>query len=133
MRIARVDHENRPRTAVRLLAPIEPTTIRDFSVFEQHIEGAIKTGGDPDAPVPSVWYEMPFCYFSNPHAITGPDEDIKMAPGTNAQDLELEVAAVVCRAGRNVRPDEARAYIGGYTIFNDVCVEESAFRPEGVS
>jgi 2-keto-4-pentenoate hydratase/2-oxohepta-3-ene-1,7-dioic acid hydratase in catechol pathway len=161
MRIARIEHETRPRTAVvdgararvladgvavldllaaegddrvrladrveaevelsaaRLLAPIEPPTIRDFSVFEQHIEGAIKTGGDPAAPVPAVWYEMPFCYFSNPHAITGPDEDIKMAPGTQAQDLELEVAAVVCRAGRNVRPEEAGAYIGGYTIFND--------------
>jgi 2-keto-4-pentenoate hydratase/2-oxohepta-3-ene-1,7-dioic acid hydratase in catechol pathway len=161
MRIARVEHDNRPRTALvaddraqvlsedvavldllaaegddrarladrveaevdlsaaRLLAPIVPATIRDFSVFEQHIEGAIKTGGDPDAPVPPVWYEMPFCYFSNPHAITGPDEDIKMGPGTKAQDLELEVAAVVCRPGRNVRPQDAGAYIGGYTIFND--------------
>jgi 2-keto-4-pentenoate hydratase/2-oxohepta-3-ene-1,7-dioic acid hydratase in catechol pathway len=106
-------------SVARLLAPIEPPTIRDFSVFEQHIEGAIKTGGDPDAPVPSVWYEMPFCYFSNPHAITGPDDDIRMAPGTKAQDLELEVAAVICRSGRNVRPQDAGAYIGGYTIFND--------------
>jgi 2-keto-4-pentenoate hydratase/2-oxohepta-3-ene-1,7-dioic acid hydratase in catechol pathway len=69
--------------------------------------------------VPAVWYEMPFCYFSNPHAITGPDDDIKMAPGTKAQDLELEVAVVICRPGRNVRPDDAAAYIGGYTIFND--------------
>jgi len=161
MRIARIEHDGRPRTAVvaddrvrvladgidvldllaaegdererladradtevelsstRLLAPIEPPTIRDFSVFEQHIEGAIKTGGDPEAPVPPVWYEMPFCYFSNPHAITGPDEDIKMAPGTRAQDLELEVAAIVCRAGRNVRPEDGAAYIGGFTIFND--------------
>jgi len=161
MRVARVVHDNRPRTALvaddraqilsedvavldllaaegddrarladrveaevdlsaaRLLAPIVPPSIRDFSVFEQHIEGAIRTGGDPDAPVPPVWYEMPFCYFSNPHAITGPDEDIKMAPGTRAQDLELEVAAIITRAGRNVRPEDAGAYIGGYTIFND--------------
>ncbi len=95
------------------------TTIRDFSVFEQHIEGAIKTGGDPDAPVPAVWYEMPFCYFSNPHAISGPDEEIRMAPGTQAQDLELEVAAVIARPGRNVGPEDAGPLIGGYTIFND--------------
>ena len=102
-----------------LLAPIEPPTIRDFSVFEQHIEGAIKTGGDPDAAVPSVWYEMPFCYFSNPYAITGPGEDIRTAPGTQALDLELEVAAIIGRAGRNLRPEEAGAHIAGYTIFND--------------
>ena len=92
---------------VTLLAPIEPPTIRDFSVFEQHIEGAIKTGGDPDAPVPAVWYEMPFCYFSNPYAITGPGEDIRMAPGTRALDLELEVAAIIGRAGPQPAPEEA--------------------------
>ena len=102
-----------------LLAPIEPPTIRDFSVFEQHIEGAIKTAGDPDAPVPAVWYERPYCYFSNPYAITGPGEDIRMAPGTRALDLELEVAAIIGRAGRNLRPEEAGAHIAGYTIFND--------------
>jgi 2-keto-4-pentenoate hydratase/2-oxohepta-3-ene-1,7-dioic acid hydratase in catechol pathway len=103
---------------VRLRAPLDPPTIRDFSVFEQHIEGAIKTG-DPSAGIPDIWYERPYCYFSNPHAITGPDEDIPMAPGTQAQDLELEVAAIIVKAGRNVRPEDAGAYIGGYTIFND--------------
>jgi 2-keto-4-pentenoate hydratase/2-oxohepta-3-ene-1,7-dioic acid hydratase in catechol pathway len=107
-----------PLDGVRLLAPIEPPTIRDFSVFEQHIEGAIKTAS-PDAPIPPVWYEMPFCYFSNPYAITGPGEDIPMAPGTQALDLELEVAAIITKPGRNLRPEEAGAHIGGFTIFND--------------
>jgi 2-keto-4-pentenoate hydratase/2-oxohepta-3-ene-1,7-dioic acid hydratase in catechol pathway len=114
----RIDAE-RPLGDVRLLAPIEPPTFRDFSVFEAHIEGAIKTGGDPDAPVPAVWYERPYCYFSNPYAITGPGEDIRMAPGTQAQDLELEVAAVIGRAGRHLRPEDAGAHIAGYTIWND--------------
>ncbi len=101
-----------------LLAPIEPPTIRDFSVFEQHIEGAIKTSA-PDAPVPEVWYERPYCYFSNPYAITGPGEDIRVAPGARLMDLELEVAAIIGREGRNLRPDAAGAHIAGYTIFND--------------
>ena len=56
---------------VTLLAPIEPATIRDFSVFEQHVEGVVRNGG-PDVRVPDVWFESPFCYFSNPHAISGP-------------------------------------------------------------
>jgi 2-keto-4-pentenoate hydratase/2-oxohepta-3-ene-1,7-dioic acid hydratase in catechol pathway len=101
-----------------LLAPIEPPTIRDFSVFEQHIEGAIKTSS-PEAPVPPVWYERPYCYFSNPYAITGPGENIRMAPGTQALDLELEVAAIIGREGRNLRPEDAGTHIVGYTIFND--------------
>ena len=114
MRIARLDHNGAPRTAmitrddrvqllpaevgvldllgappaqrdeiaagaeaelalseVRLLAPIEPPSIRDFSVFEAHIEGIVMGEG---RKVPERWYEGPFCYFSNPHAITGPGD-----------------------------------------------------------
>ncbi len=66
--------------AVRLLAPITPPTIRDFIVFEQHIEGVRKVGR-PDATVPDVWYASPFCYFTNPHAVTGPGDEIPVPPG----------------------------------------------------
>jgi 2-keto-4-pentenoate hydratase/2-oxohepta-3-ene-1,7-dioic acid hydratase in catechol pathway len=103
---------------VRLLSPVEPPAIRDFSVFEQHIEGVIKLAA-PGATVPDVWYASPFCYFSNPHAVTGPDDEIAVPPGCEALDLELEVAAVIGRPGTNLRPEEAGAHIAGYTIFND--------------
>ena len=103
---------------VRLLAPLEPPTIRDFSVFERHIEG-VRLPRDPEHPVPDIWYESPFCYFSNPHAITGPSEEIAVPPGCELLDFELEVAAVIGQAGRNLSPAEAGAHIAGYTIFND--------------
>ncbi len=102
----------------RLLAPVVPPTMRDFSVFEQHISGVI-LDANPDATVPPVWYESPFCYFTNPHALTGPGEDIPVPPGCRRLDFELEVAAVIGRAGRDLSPDEADAHIAGYTIFND--------------
>ncbi len=107
-----------PLSEVSLLAPLQPATIRDFSVFEQHIEGVVKDA-NPEAKVPAVWYESPFCYFTNPHALTGPDEDIPVPPGCRRLDFELEVAAVIGRAGRNLSPDEAGEHIVGYTIFND--------------
>ena len=102
----------------RLLAPVEPPTMRDFSVFEQHIEGVIKDA-NPEATVPTVWYESPFCYFTNPHALSGPGEDIPVPPGCRRLDFELEVAAVIGRAGRNLTPQESGEHIAGYTIFND--------------
>jgi 2-keto-4-pentenoate hydratase/2-oxohepta-3-ene-1,7-dioic acid hydratase in catechol pathway len=92
--------------------------MRDFSVFEQHIEGVIRNG-NAAATVPPVWYESPYCYFTNPHALTGPGEDIAVPPGCRRLDLELEVAAVIGRAGGNLAPDEGAAHIAGYTIFND--------------
>lgn len=104
----------------QLLSPVQPTTVRDFSVFEQHIEGVIKDA-NPEATVPAVWYDSIFCYFSNPHAVTGPGDEIAVPPGCVDLDLELEleVAAVIGRAGQDLTPEEAGAHIAGYTIFND--------------
>jgi len=101
---------------VRLLAPLDPPSFRDFSVFERHVEGIVMGIG---RTVPEVWYESPFCYFSNPAAIIGPGDGVPMPPGCQELDFELEVAVVVGRAGTNLRPDEARSYIAGYTILND--------------
>jgi 2-keto-4-pentenoate hydratase/2-oxohepta-3-ene-1,7-dioic acid hydratase in catechol pathway len=123
------DPEQRERLASRteaeialgeaaLLAPLIPSTMRDFSVFEQHIEGVIKNG-NPEAEIPPVFYESPYCYFTNPHALTGPGDAIAVPPGCERLDLELEVAAIIGRAGRNLAPDEAADHIAGYTIFND--------------
>jgi 2-keto-4-pentenoate hydratase/2-oxohepta-3-ene-1,7-dioic acid hydratase in catechol pathway len=111
---------------VRLLAPVQPPTVRDFSVFEQHIEGVIKNAS-PDATVPERWYSSPFCYFSNPHAVTGPGDEIPIPPGCQDLDLELEVAAVIGRSGRDVRPEDAGRHIAGYTIFNDWSARDLQF------
>jgi 2-keto-4-pentenoate hydratase/2-oxohepta-3-ene-1,7-dioic acid hydratase in catechol pathway len=108
---------------VRLLAPIEPPTIRDFSVFEAHIEGIVMGEG---RTVPDRWYESPFCYFSNPHAITGPGDPIEVPPGSQRLDLELEVAAIIGRPGRNLTVQDARDCIAGYTIFNDWSARDHA-------
>jgi 2-keto-4-pentenoate hydratase/2-oxohepta-3-ene-1,7-dioic acid hydratase in catechol pathway len=113
----RVDTEL-PMADAPFLAPVKPPTMRDFSVFEQHIEGVIKDA-NPDATVPPIWYESPFCYFTNPHALTGPGDEIAVPPGCRRLDLELEVAAVIGTAGRDLSPEDAESYIAGYTIFND--------------
>ena len=123
------DHKERERIAtrvtgeqsladVRLLAPVMPPTIRDFSVFEQHVAGIVKLR-DPGAQVPAEWYEAPAAYFTNTHALTGPGDAIAVPPGCMQLDFELEVAAVIGSAGHNLSPDEAGAHIAGYTIFND--------------
>ena len=108
--------EPHPLEGARLLAPVDPPSIRDFSVFEQHVEGIMLGMGNS---IPESWYESPFCYFSNPGAVTGPGEEIPLPPGCRDLDFELEVAVVVGRAGRNIAPEAAADHIAGYTIFND--------------
>ena len=113
-----------PLGEARTLSPLRPPSIRDFSVFEQHIEGIMLGLGNP---IPQAWYDSPFCYFSNPGAVTGPGEEIEVPPGCRDLDLELEVAAIVGRAGRNISAEDAGAYIAGYTIFNDWSARDLQF------
>ncbi len=99
---------------VRLLAPLQPPTVRDFVTFEEHVEG-MRAG----AGVPEQWYAAPTFYFGNPYAVIGPHDDVPVPPGSQLLDFELEVAAVISREGRDLTPEQARDHIAGYTIFND--------------
>jgi 2-keto-4-pentenoate hydratase/2-oxohepta-3-ene-1,7-dioic acid hydratase in catechol pathway len=101
-------------SAVRLLAPLQPPTVRDFVTFEEHVEG-MRAG----AGVPEQWHAAPTFYFGNPHAVLGPHDDVPVPPGCARFDFELEVAAVIGREGRDLTAGQARDHIAGYTIFND--------------
>ena len=100
--------------SVQLLAPLEPPTVRDFVTFEEHVEGMRALTGVPDA-----WYEAPAFYFSNPYATRGPRDDVPVPPGSSVLDFELEVAAVIGRAGSDLDAAGGAAAIAGYTILND--------------
>jgi len=112
----------------RLLAPILPTSIRDFSVFKRHADGAAMLFGGPDARAPDAWAERPAFYFSNPAAPSGPGDEIAFPPECEALDLELEVVAVLGRGGRNIPVAEAGDHIAGYTIYNDWSARDIAGR-----
>ncbi|MFJ9055145.1 fumarylacetoacetate hydrolase family protein [Streptomyces sp. NPDC102409] len=103
---------------VRLLPPLRPASVRDFVTFEEHVEG-VRRAVDGVAGVPEQWYAAPTFYFTNPHAVYGPHDDVPVPPGSAALDFELEVAAVIGREGRDLTPEQARDHIVGYTVFND--------------
>ncbi|MFG2799926.1 fumarylacetoacetate hydrolase family protein [Streptomyces pseudovenezuelae] len=103
---------------VRLLAPLRPASVRDFVTFEEHVEG-VRRSIDGASGVPDDWYTAPTFYFTNPHAVFGPHDDIPVPPGSSVLDFELEVAAVIGKEGRDLTPEQARDHIVGYTVFND--------------
>ncbi|MET9088950.1 fumarylacetoacetate hydrolase family protein [Streptomyces sp. NPDC004237] len=115
------------RSEVRLLPPLEPPTVRDFVTFEEHVEGMMRSLGD--APkVPEAWYDAPTFYFSSPYAVIGPYDEVPVPPGSRALDYELEVGAVIGTEGRDLTPEQARAHIIGYTVFNDWSARDLASR-----
>ena len=115
---ARDQESVRPLGSVRLLAPLRPASVRDFVAFEEHVEG-VRRSVDGTAGVPDAWYDGPSFYFTNPHAILGPDEDVSFPEACVARDFELEVAVVVGAPGDSLDPEEARDHVFGYTVMND--------------
>ncbi|HLL78119.1 MAG TPA: fumarylacetoacetate hydrolase family protein [Ktedonobacteraceae bacterium] len=114
-------HNNRGESyllsEVRLKTPIpEPPTLRDFYAFEQHVRAArLKRSAEM---IPE-WYEIPTFYFSNTSELYGHDEDVPYPVGSNALDIELEIACVIGREGKDIPVEKAADYIAGYTILND--------------
>lgn len=113
---AAVAAPGRPLSGVRLRPPVDPPSVRDFLAFHEHLEGVAARFGHP---VPPAWHEAPTFYFSNPHSLVGPYDDVAVPPGCRVFDFELEVAAVIGTAGRDLTPAQARDHILGYVIMND--------------
>lgn len=106
---------------VQLLAPVVPTTLRDFVAFEEHVEG-VSASVDGKSEVVPEWYQAPTFYFTNPHLVLGPGEPVS-PPVCERLDFELEVAVVIGgvagSTGANLTPEQAHQHIFGYTIMND--------------
>ena len=106
-----------PKSQVTLLAPLpNPRSFRDFIGFEQHMLNASKSFGHK---IGEAWYEMPIFYFTNHQAIYGPNDEIKRPTKETKLDIELEIAVIMGKKGKDIKASEADDYIFGYTIFND--------------
>jgi len=101
-----------------LLLPYKPPSIRDFVTFESHVAG-VRKSIDHAVGVPEAWYDAPTFYFTNPHALYGPGEEVPRPATCRALDFELEVACVMGAALRSASEPEAASAIFGYTILND--------------
>jgi 2-keto-4-pentenoate hydratase/2-oxohepta-3-ene-1,7-dioic acid hydratase in catechol pathway len=113
--------------SIRLRAPIpSPPSVRDFMAFERHVAGVVKLRS-PEAVVPDQWYAAPAFYFTNPYAIQGPDDAVRIPPGSSLFDFELEVAAVIGRGGRDIPVAEAEKHIAGYVLMNDWSARDLQF------
>ncbi|WP_299268166.1 fumarylacetoacetate hydrolase family protein [Halorientalis sp.] len=98
---------------VDLLAPVpRPNSLRDYMAFEEHVANTL---GD----IPEVWYEKPVCYKGNADQVVGHGDAVEWPPYSNLWDIELEIGAVIGQRATGIDPDEAEAYIAGYTLFND--------------
>lgn len=107
-----------PMEQVTLLAPFTPASVRDFVTFEEHVVG-VRRSVEGEPGVPEAWYDAPTFYFTNPHAVVGPGEEVRRPAGCRALDFELEVAAVLGDGGATLTEEQAAGAIFGYVVLND--------------
>ncbi|HSG45681.1 MAG TPA: fumarylacetoacetate hydrolase family protein [Anaerolineales bacterium] len=101
---------------VKFLSPLQPKTLRDAYAFETHVKTANRNRGQD---VPEIWYKFPVFYFSNPVNAFGQDDEIPYPSYTSAMDFELEIAAIIGKAGKDIKAADVSDHIFGFTIFND--------------
>lgn len=134
--------------AVTLLAPLPvPAGIRCFSVFEQHARQSLQAmmrvmaaqADDPEGAleelrrsgrfeVPPVFYERPLYYKGNRYSVVGHDAVVTWPAYSEVIDYELELAAVIGRRGRDIDAGEARGYVFGYSVWNDLSARDEQAR-----
>src|SRR5437667_12153986 len=116
--------ERVPLAETRLRAPIVPKKlVHTAGNFREHEEESKRVGWSHEI---APW----IVFFQNVDAIVGPDEPVVYPEHlTEELDYELELAVVVSKPGKWFGPEEAKDYIGGYVIFNDITAREH-LRPE---
>ncbi len=104
---------------VRLRAPIVP---KKFF----HTSGNYREHEDESKQVNWSHEIAPWIvFFQNVDAIIGPDDPIVYPSHlTNELDYELELALVMARTGKHFDSEQAKHYVGGYLIFNDVTARD---------
>jgi len=113
---------------VTFLPPLMPVQYRDCLVFETHLKNSFaaaeKMTGRPFT-IPPVWYKQPIYYKGNRMSFVGHGSDVIWPHYAEHLDIELELAIVVGKKGKDISPEDAPEHIFGYTILNDISARDA--------
>jgi 2-keto-4-pentenoate hydratase/2-oxohepta-3-ene-1,7-dioic acid hydratase in catechol pathway len=103
-----------PLADVKLFAPVQPSKI--LCIGRNYVEHA----KEHNVEVPKV----PLIFMKPPSSIINPGETIILPPQSQQVEHEAELVVVIGKRGRQVTPEQAQAYIYGYTVGNDVTARD---------
>ena len=105
--------------AVRILPPVPrpPKIICVGLNYDDHLE---------ESGLKKPVYPEIFARFAT--SLIAHGEPILRPPESLALDYEAELAVVIGRRGRRIRPDHALDYVAGYSLFNDATIRDFQLR-----
>jgi len=107
--------------APRLLAPLRPRSLRDYLTFKGHMDNAL---GRLGLAIPKEWFTVPGYYKGLPDTVIGTGAEIPWPHYTDKLDIEMELACIIGRPGKDITADSALSHVFGYTIWNDVSARD---------
>jgi len=111
--------ERVPLDEARLLAPVLPSKVVCVGMnYADHRAELAFANDSPDSPL----------FFLKPStAIVGPGDPIRIPPVEGRIVHEGELAVVIGRVAKQIRREDWRDYVFGYTIANDISARDQMF------
>jgi 2-keto-4-pentenoate hydratase/2-oxohepta-3-ene-1,7-dioic acid hydratase in catechol pathway len=101
-------------SVTRMLPPCQPSKIVALGLnYRDHAQ-------EMGLAIPAE----PILFLKPPSSIIGHQDDIVYPAQSGRVDYEAELAVVIAKRCRKIKPEEARDYILGYTCFNDVTARD---------
>ncbi len=118
-----------PLDSVKILAPV-PRPAKVIALagnYSEHIKEAGLSLGLSDSPRQTT---VPRPFLMPPTVVIGPDEEIPWPAYSEQIDYEIELAVVIGKPAKCIKPEDAIDAVVGYTIANDVSARSVTFAKE---
>jgi 2,4-didehydro-3-deoxy-L-rhamnonate hydrolase len=114
---------------VRLLPPV-PDPPNLYMAGANYADHAREMRKLPPGAVVAKPAGGPFMFLKPTSTLVGHRDEVRIAPGCERVDWEVELAVVIGRRAHRVPAEDALGYIAGYTVANDVSVRGSFVRED---
>jgi 2-keto-4-pentenoate hydratase/2-oxohepta-3-ene-1,7-dioic acid hydratase in catechol pathway len=121
-----------PLAVTKLLAPILwPSAIYCAGAnYADHAAEMARASGRAPEPDPHTLGLKPWHFLkAGRSTLAAPDDTVRITGLSKTMDWEVELAAVIGRAAKNVPLAKALDYVAGYTIANDLSARDMGRRP----
>jgi 2-keto-4-pentenoate hydratase/2-oxohepta-3-ene-1,7-dioic acid hydratase in catechol pathway len=122
------DAQGRPLAEVKLLAPIPAPRRNIFCVgknYRDHAREFSNSGYEAGAVKGAEIDSYPAVFTKPANTVVGPNDIVELhAHITSSVDYEAELALIIGKEGRDIKPEHAYDHIFGYTIVNDVTARD---------
>jgi 2-keto-4-pentenoate hydratase/2-oxohepta-3-ene-1,7-dioic acid hydratase in catechol pathway len=122
--------KSRPLAKTKLLAPVRfPSAIYCAgSNYADHAAEMAARDNRPPPPDPHTLGLNAWHFLKASRSLADPGSRVKISGYSQQMDWEIELAAVIGRAAKDVPAEKALSYVAGYTIANDLSARDRGRR-----